>query len=93
MRFAIAGIIFIMVSALCFVLFILFNNVLYNTDNGIEVLLDETAKNTMSNKFYQSWQETTDNIQFGFGLAGVACMGTAFLLFIAEALTRPRFEQ
>lgn len=89
MRFAIAGLIFVFVAAICFSFFVMFNYILYNPDDGVQTILNESVDNIFSPTYQDAWNTTTSNIEFGFGLSGVVCMGIAFACFIADAISKP----
>ena len=94
MKWVTASFIFIVVMSFCFVLFIIFNWVLYNPDSGIDPTLDEFAQKHF-NRYYQNWWGgITNNISFGFGLSGVICMFLAIICYIASVFdSKPKVGQ
>lgn len=91
MKYAIAGIMFVIVATICFILYIIFNFVLYNPDTGIETILNEKAQDMFNQNNLDKWNYTRANIATGFGISGVVCMGISFALFIAAAFESRRF--
>ena len=90
MKWVTASFIFIIVMSFCFVLFIIFNWVLYNPDTGIDSTLDEFAQQNF-NRYYRSWWDgITNNISFGFGLSGVVCLFLAIICYIASLFESSR---
>lgn len=84
MRWVTASFMLVAVSSFCFVLFIVFNYVLYNTDNGVFTILDNFA-NQFFNRYYLNWWDGINNsISFGFALAGGLCLFLAIICYIAE---------
>lgn len=90
MRWVTASLLFIIVMSFCFVLFIVFNWVLYNPDSGIDPTLDEFAQKSF-NRYYRNWWDgITNNISFGFGLAGVVCLFLAIICYVASVFGSDR---
>jgi len=83
-RWISASFIFIVVMSFCFVLFIVFNWMLYNPDTGVETMLDEYAQQHFNRNYRDWWDGINTNIAFGFGLAGVFCMFVAIICYIAS---------
>ena len=94
MRWVTASLMFVAVASFCFVLFIVFNWVLYNPDSGVDTTLDEFAQQHF-NRYYKNWWDgITNNIAFGFGLSGVLCLFIAFICYIASVFgSDKRVEQ
>jgi hypothetical protein len=79
---------FVMVMALCFTAFIVFNWVLYNPDSGIDTTLGKRADADF-NRHYQDWWDNIHNsISAGFAIAGVTCMFLAIICYIADAFSK-----
>ena len=90
MRWVTASFLLVAVASFCFVLFIVFNWVLYNTDNGVFTVLDGFA-NQFFNRHYASWWDGINNsISFGFGLSGVLCLALAVVCYIADVFSSSR---
>ena len=93
MRWATASLLLVAVASFCFVLFIVFNWVLYNTDNGVFTILDGFA-NKFFNRYYLNWWDgINSNIAFGFGLSGVVCLALALVCYVADVFGGGRVEQ
>ena len=84
MRWVTASLLFIIVASFCFVLFIVFNWVLYNPDTGIDTTLNEFAQQHFNRNYRIWWDGITNNIAFGFGLSGVFCLLVAIICYIAS---------
>lgn len=84
MKWVTASFMLVVVASFCFVLFIVFNWVLYNPDSGVETTLDEFAQEQFNRNYLNWWDSITDNISFGFGLAGVVCMFLAIICYVAS---------
>lgn len=90
MRWVTASLIFVIVASFCFVLFIVFNWVLYNPDTGVDTTLDEFAQKHF-NRYYQNWWSgISNNIAFGFGLSGVVCLFLAIICYVASVFGSDR---
>ena len=92
MKWVTASLLFIVVMSFCFVLFIVFNWVLYNPDSGIEPTLDRSAQKLFSRSYLDWWDNINNNIAFGFGLAGVVCMFLAIICYIASVFDTRRLD-
>ena len=93
MRWVTASLMFVAVASFCFVLFIVFNWVLYNPDSGVDTTLDEFAQQHF-NRYYKNWWDgITNNIAFGFGLSGVLCLFIAIICYIASVFGSDRKVQ
>lgn len=91
MKWVTASFIFIVIMSFCFILFIIFNWVLYNPDTGIETTLDEFAQQNFNRYYRNWWSGITNNIAFGFGLSGVVCMFLAIICYVASVFdSKPR---
>ena len=86
MRWVTASFIFIVVMSFCFILFIVFNWILYDPDAGIDPTLDEFAQQHFNRYYRNWWAGVTNNIAFGFGLSGVICLGLAIVCYIASVV-------
>ena len=84
MKWVTASLILIIVASFCFVAFIVFNWVLYNSDNGIYTILDGFANQFFNRHYLNWWDGINSNIAFGFGLSGVVCMFLAIICYIAH---------
>ena len=84
MKWVTASFIFIIVMSFCFVLFIIFNWVLYNPDTGVFTILDDFAGRFFNRNYLNWWDGINTNIAFGFGLLGVVCMFLAIICYIAS---------
>ncbi len=94
MKWVTASFIFIVVMSFCFILFIIFNWVLYNSDNGIYMILDDFANRFFSRSYLNWWDGINSNISFGFGLSGVICMFLAIVCYIASVFdSKPKVGQ
>ena len=92
MRFATAAFLFVAVAGLLFTLFIVWNYALYEPDSGLFIKLNESAEQNMNAGNFNKFQTSMDHIGTGIGLAGVVSFGLAVICFIADALSRPRYD-
>lgn len=92
MRLPVASILLILVAGFCFGIFILFNYVLFTPGSGLVPMLNESAQNIMSGAWYSWFIDRVDTITIGFGFTGIICLGLAFVIFIADALSDPRSD-
>lgn len=90
MRWAIASLMLVIVASFCFVLFIIFNWAIYNTDNGIFTILDGFAQQDFNRYYRQWWDGINNNIAFGFGLSRVVCMGLALICYLVDVFGSQR---
>ena len=93
MRWATASLLLVAVASFCFVLFIVFNWVLYNTDNGVFTILDDFANQFFSRYYLNWWDGINNSISFGFGLSGVVCLALAIVCYVADVLGSRRVER
>jgi len=92
MKWVTASLMFIIVMSFCFVLFIIFNWVLYNPDSGIDTTLTEYAQENFNRYYLNWWNGITNNISFGFGLAGVLCLFLSIICYVASVFDRRRVD-
>lgn len=93
MRWASASLLFIIVMSMCFMMFIVFNWVLYNDDNGVVTELDKFAEQNF-NRYYNQWfDRINNNIALAFGIAGIVCMFVAIICYIAEVFSKQQVIQ
>lgn len=78
----------ILLSGVCFIIFITANYALDNPDNGLFTLLDSSSDNTMNSK-HQSWFDTRlDHIRTGFGLSALILFSIGIIVAIAQGFSR-----
>lgn len=90
MRFPYAAFMCIIVSGLCFAMFIVFNYAYQNPDSGLFNKLDEMAQKTMSESRYNWFVERKNNIAAGFGIFGVLLLACAILITVAAGFEHRR---
>ena len=83
-NYAFASILLIIVGALVFTIFIMFNYVLYNSDSGVDTTLDDMATERFSANWLAWYTGVSDNIKTGFQMLGPLLIGVGFILFIAS---------
>jgi amino acid transporter len=93
MRWASASLLFVVVMALCFVLFVVFNWILYNPDSGVNTILDEFAQEGFNRYYRHWWNNLHNNISAGFAIAGIVCMFLAIICYIADVFSKPEYVQ
>ena len=82
----------VMVSAICFILFVVFNYVLYNPDSGVDTILDEKANDMFNPNNLGKWSNTRGHIATGFGMAGVVTLFAAILSFVLMSIKTMRVK-
>ena len=91
-KFPFAAMVLILLSGVCFIIFISANYVLDNPDNGLFNLLDDSAGKTMNSK-YNTWFDTRlDHIRTGFGLSALVLFSVAIVIAIAQGFSRVEGE-
>lgn len=90
--FAIGAFLLVVVAAFCFILYIVFNFVLYNPDSGIDTILNEKATDMMNENNLAKWTTSRSNLATGFAMSGVICLFLAILLFVLGALRSTRIK-
>ncbi len=88
MRWASASLMFVIVMAMCFSLFIVWNWVLYNPNTGVETTLNEFAQERFNANYIDWWDSIQNNLKAGFGLAGIVCMFLAIICYIADVFSK-----
>jgi len=88
MRWASASLLFIIIMALCFSLFIVWNWVLYNPDSGVETTLNEFAHERFNANYVSWWDGIQSNLRSGFGIAGIVCMFLAIICYLADVFSK-----
>jgi len=87
-NYAFASILLIIVGALVFTMFIMFNYVLYNSDSGVDTTLDDMATERFSADWLTWYTGVSDNIKTGFQMLGPLLMGVGFILFVASSFAK-----
>lgn len=90
MKFPYAAFMCIIVSGLCFTMFIVFNYAYQNPDSGLFTKLDESAQKTMNDKWYDWFVDRKNNITAGFGMVGVVLLLSAILITVAAGFEHRR---
>jgi len=87
-NYAFAAIILIIVGAIVFTMFIMFNFVLYNSDSGVDTTLDSMATERFDAKWLAWYTGISDNVKTGFQMLGPLLIGIGFILFIASSFAK-----
>lgn len=90
MRFPFMAFLCVIISGLCFSVFIVFNYAYNNPDSGVFTILDEKASEQMSSKWYNWFTERRERIVNGFGMAGVVILFVAIIITVASGLEHRR---
>jgi len=90
MRFVVLAIILVMIAGFFHIMFIMFDNIYYNDDNGIFTLIPEHFNNSMhSDTANDSWN-TTGMLRDVFGWGRIICIGLVIGCITLEAVDKPR---
>jgi Na+/H+ antiporter NhaC len=89
-NYAFGAFLLVIVAAICFIVFVVFNYALYNPDSGVDTILNEKAAELMNERNLAKWNNTRANISTGFGMMGVICLFLAIILFVLSALKTRR---
>ena len=92
-NFAFGAFILVFVAAFCFIMFIVFNYVLYSPDVGVDTILNEKASELMNANNFAKWTHSRNSISTGFGMAGVICLFSAIAIFVLNALKTGRVRR
>ena len=86
-RFPFAAMALILLSGVCFIIFITANYALDNPDNGLFTKLDESASNTMNTARYNWFNDRIDHIRTGFGLSALILFSVGIIVAIATGFS------
>lgn len=90
MRFAVLAIIMVLFAGFFHIMFIMFDNVWYNDDNGVFKILPEKMNNSMSSETAnESWNKT-GMLRDAFGMGRVICIILVPVCICLEAVDKPR---
>lgn len=92
-NFAIGAFLLVFVAAFCFIMFIVFNYVLYSPDVGVDTILNEKASELMNANNFAKWTHSRNSISTGFGMAGVICLFSAIAIFVLNAIKTARVSR
>lgn len=87
-KFPFAAMVLILLSGVCFIIFITANYALDNPDNGLFNLLDDSAGETMNIKHNSWFDDRIDHIRTGFGLSALILFSIGIVVAIAQGFSR-----
>lgn len=90
MKWAVMAILMVLLAGVFHVLFIVFDNVYYNDDNGIFKLLPDALNGSLNSSNQQSLYNQTNIFREAFSWGRVICLILVPGLIIIEAVDRPR---
>ena len=92
MRFVIVAFVMVLLAGFFHVTFIMFDNVWYNSDNGVFHVLPEKFNDTLDAETKNSSWNTTKVLKEAFGLGRVICICLVPLCLVLEAIDKPRIQ-
>ena len=87
-KFPFAAMVLILLSGVCFIIFITANYVYDNPDTGLFNLLDDSSDQTMNTKHQNWFDERIDHIRTGFGLSALILFSVGIVVAIAQGFSR-----
>jgi len=92
LRFVILAVALVLLAGFFHIMFIMFDNVWYNSDNGVFHVIPEKLNDTLSNDTKNSAWNTTGVLRQAFGLGRVICIGLCIGCLVLEAIDKPRIQ-
>jgi len=92
LRFVIVAVAMILLAGFFHIMFIMFDNVWYNSDNGVFTVIPEKLNDTLSDETRNSSWNTTQVLRSVFGLGRVICIGLCIGCLVLEAVDKPRIQ-
>lgn len=87
-KFPFAAMVLMLLSGVCFIIFIVANHAFDDPDIGLFTKLNESMQKTTSTK-YQNWfSERLDHIRTGFGLSALVLFLISIVVAIATGFKR-----
>jgi hypothetical protein len=90
LKWAVMAILMVLLAGVFHVLFIVFDNVYYNDDNGVFHLLPESLNGSLSHSGQMHAYNQTKMFREAFGWGRVICLILVPGLIVIEALDRPK---
>jgi hypothetical protein len=90
MKFLVLIIILVLLAGVFHMLFIMFNNVYYNNQNGIFKLLPDALNSSMDQEHINTTSNQTQMLRDAFGIGRVVCIGLVPIAVAIMALDRPK---
>lgn len=91
-NFAFAALLLVIIGALIFTMFIMFNYILYNSASGVDTTLDRMATERFNVSWLNWYTGISNNIKTGFQMLGPLLMGIGFILFLASSFAKKQDE-
>lgn len=92
MKFAVLGIMLVLITGLLHIMFIMFDYGFNDSDRGAFVKLSEKMNNTLDSDTQQSTYEKATELQEFFGIGRFITLGLGLVMFAVEVLNKPKLE-